>query len=173
MKNPMLDPDFCAKFIESVHSGHGIDCSYGGWLEDRSRLWSGHYMKPGATWHLGIDYNVPAGTEVCMPYDAGELWHSIVDGDQDGGWGGKMIFRVGAVNVIFGHLRDIQYKFREYKRGEVIGRIAETDFNGGWASHLHVQAMRRAEGLYPQSVDGYGSLYAGIENDFPRPDMLP
>lgn len=168
--NPFLDPVIVDRWMEFVHDIKEIDYSWGGYLEDRSVLWRGHYHQPGEVIHLGVDVNVPAGTEVFMP-TWGILAHSFQDPDQNGGWGGKIIFQctTGAFEglyLIFGHLKDIPHDIgTKYIPGQKIGVIAEAEINGGWAPHLHVQLMRE----FLPNVDGYAAHYEGIEDDFPNP----
>ena len=170
--NPFLDPDYCKDWVRQLHKRDGIDFSSGGYLEDRSFLWRGHYMKHGHMWHLGTDYNVPAGTPVALPCP-GVLLSSKVDPDQNGGWGGKLIFLLKRERVwrcmIFGHLDKIVNEVREYKAGEIIGEVAEKEKNGNWFPHLHIQSV--GSNKNPELVDGYGPIYAEIGIDFPRPEL--
>lgn len=167
---PFRHPMRVNKWLTFLTEVLGVKYTYGGYMEDRGTLWAGHYMKPDEATHLGIDYNVPLDTEVFMPA-AGKLVYSVIDTDQNGGWGGKLIFeslRDNKPYIIFGHLKDIVTKERVYEEGEVIGRIAEKERNGNWFPHLHVQCMR----VYQPEIDGYGKLYEGIEKDFPRPETF-
>lgn len=159
------------RWVESVHHNHGIEFSYGGYLEDRNNLWSGSYLKPGCAWHLGVDYAVPTDTYVHLPVDA-QLVRAIMDPDQDGGWGGQVIVQVGGdagTKVIFGHLKSLCPR-PHMKAGEVIGQIAPREGNGNWEPHLHVQLV--SDWLDATTVDGYSHLYEGIDKDFPRPESL-
>jgi hypothetical protein len=158
-----------------VHSRLGIEFSFGGYMEDRSSIIS--YQKPGETWHLGIDYTVPAGTPVHLPVDA-ELHSFVVDTDQDGGWGGKAIFKTAKSLLIFGHLDGAGFITGahklglRHKAGDFIATIADFDKNGGWIPHLHLQAVADRWASSAASVDGYSGLYDGIDKDFPRPDLV-
>lgn len=164
--NPFLDPDSLDKWFAFVYKLKEIEYSWGGWLEDRSSLWRGHYHKPGECIHLGVDINVPENTPVLMP-TWGKLVHSYQDNDQQGGWGGKVIFEVKDQHyMVLGHLKNIPGDLgTKYSPGEPIGRVAEQALNGGWSPHLHVQVMRN----FVPDVDGYGPMYEGIELDFPDP----
>jgi murein DD-endopeptidase MepM/ murein hydrolase activator NlpD len=163
--NPFLNPVLCEKWLNLVHKIKEVDYSWGGYLEDRSQVWSGHYHKRGEVIHLGVDFYVPVGVEVYMPID-GDLCWSQQDPDQNGGWGGKLIFRTQAGYLVFGHLKEISDSFPRFvKKGEVIGKIAEADKNGGWSPHLHVQLMKE----FKPEVDGYGPKYDGMELDFLNP----
>lgn len=165
------DPELSYDWIFKIYQSMNIEFSYGGYMEDRSFLMRNQYQKPGETWHLGIDFTVPAGTPVHLPVDA-VLRSSCVDPDQNGGWGGKAIFETRLGYLILGHLNEIEPK-NEYKAGDLIGTIAEFDKNGGWFPHLHVQAVSlRYTQSDPEVIDGYSSLYTGIEKDCPRPDCF-
>jgi hypothetical protein len=158
-RNILLDPRICQKWLELVHLLNGVDYSFGGYLESRSFLWRGHYHKPDSFIHLGIDYNVPAGTVVRWPYvsEVVDSWH---DPDQDGGWGGRIILRYAAMDsanpvssvvherfTIIGHLEPESMA----KKGDIIrpkdsdrhfiGVVGEPNVNGNWFPHLHVQGI--------------------------------
>lgn len=167
-ENPFLDQYFLSIWMNYVHRTKGIDYSWGGYLEDRSTLWRGHYQKPGECVHLGIDVNVPAGTPVSMPV-TGTLVHSFQDPDQIGGWGGKLIFKCQEGYLILGHLDEIPTDLGTlYPQGKKVGIIAEEKRNGGWFPHLHVQRANR----FVADVDGYSAYYDGIESIYPNPVEL-
>ena len=165
-KNPFLDPEYCEGWKNFVHKIKGLDYSEGGYLEDRSTVWDGHYHEDGSVWHLGVDFYVPADIPVHLPC-AAKLVHVFVDPDQRGGWGGKLIFqREDGLYFILGHLHMVTRKIGEdFPKGAVVGMIGPSFCNGGWSPHLHVQCMTKLE----PDVDGYGALYDGIEKDFPDP----
>lgn len=166
-KNIFLDQDFLYKVIKLVHEIKEISHSYGGWLEDRSFVWSGHYQKPEESFHYGIDLTVPEGSAVYMPID-GELVDLFVDGDQDGGWGGRLTCSTDKGFLILGHLCEMIYHKKTIKKGDYIGKVAPKAINGGWWPHLHVQLMRELI----VGVDGYGRMYEGIEKDFLNPFVI-
>jgi murein DD-endopeptidase MepM/ murein hydrolase activator NlpD len=86
-KVDLLDSNFCQKLVENSAKKLGVDFTYGGWLEDRSFLWKGSYLeKTGNFIHLGVDYNVPAGTKVFADYDM-EVVHMENDFPLKHGWG--------------------------------------------------------------------------------------
>jgi hypothetical protein len=164
---PFLDPKKQIALIELIHSIKEVDCTHGGYLEDRSDLWKGHYHEPGATWHLGIDYNVPENTSVYLPVKA-TLIHSVIDKDQYGGWGGKMIFQAeNGIYFILGHLKNMMER-KVYNPGIYVGEIAGPECNGNWYPHLHVQCMRKLD----LDVDGYSKMYDEIKEDFPNPELV-
>lgn len=170
--NPLLTPEAQTEWVQRLHARNNIEFSYGGYLEDRSNLWRGHYMAPGATWHLGIDYNVPAGTPIHLPCNA-PLIASVADKDQNGGWGGKLIFKRLDKFLIFGHLAHKSMASKvgfNFVAGDLIGHIGESSENGNWFPHLHLQVV--AGRNEPREVDGYSKLYSGMESDYPRPDRV-
>jgi len=163
--NPFLDPETVDNWLEFAHKLLGCDYSYGGYLENRSTLWRGHYHKPGEMIHLGVDLNVPEGEIVAMP-TWGKLVYSFNDPDQNSGWGGKLIFECDQGYLLFGHLKNIPNDIGTiYSPDQYVGVVAEAKCNGGWVPHLHVQLMKE----FNPNVDGYGPLYAGIENDYIDP----
>ena len=163
--NPFLIPATMDALVRMAHRLMGADHSHGGYLEDRSNLWEGHYHEPGRTVHLGVDFNVPAGTPVHLPAD-GILVEHFLDADQHGGWGGKLTFQCRGTYLTLAHLRDIPDSVgRQFRRGDPVGKVAEPDSNGGWYEHLHVQCSRE----FDQQRDAYSRRYHGIERDFPNP----
>lgn len=164
-QNPLLDPNFCNEWVKSLHLARGVEYSYGGWMENRANLWRGHYHKPGHTIHLGIDYNVPDWTEVFLPR-SGVLVMSENDPDQDGGWGGRAIYKIENYYVIFAHLMAIEGKVgRICKAGTSVGLVGNHAVNGNWFPHLHVQCMKS----YNVSADGYGDI-TSLTN-YPDPEL--
>lgn len=162
------DIDICKDvWIEDLHKSLKTQHSYGGWLEHRNYILRNHYHKdivPDHFWHLGIDFNVPTNAAVYLPVDA-ELVYSEIDPDQNGGWGGKLIFEYQNGYFILGHLDRITRMKGFYKRDTEVGKIASTARNGNWYPHLHVQCCRKLD----VAVDGYSHYYDGIERDFPDP----
>jgi hypothetical protein len=167
-------------------------------MEDRSFLWRDCYQESRKTWHLGVDYWVPTGTEVRLPVAAG-FTHSRVDEDKLGGWGGQVFAELpawdhevwpwqgkNAVFAIFAHLdKDGLLSGLKYKQpipsGTVVGKVAPRETNGGWEPHLHVQLVSWAafhkmpSGSVSETlerVDGYGNLYDCVDLDYPRPELM-
>jgi len=165
-KNTKLDltnPATCTTWLDSLHKTRGVSYSYGGFLENRSTLWRNHYNKQNSAFvHVGIDYNVPAGTEVALPLDA-KVLHIMKDEDQFGGWGGRVLVALSdfPFYMIFGHLKkDILLSLgRTYNALQIIGIVGTPAENGGWYSHLHVQIMDKVfiDAHQPDftSIDGY------------------
>jgi hypothetical protein len=156
-------------WVEELKKMFVVDHLWGGWLEHRDFVLRDKYHKnmgPDYFWHLGIDYTVPVHSLVHLPVDATLLYH-FQDPDQDGGWGGKLIFDSDHGLFVLGHLDQIVTESRHYSAGDVIGRVADRDMNGNWFPHLHIQCLRE---FYP-NVDGYSYHYDGIELDFPNPTV--
>ncbi len=167
-KSPAIDPEWCRGMMESLHAELGVDFTFGGYMEDRSKLWKGHYHKPDQMMHLGIDYNVPADVPVYTPV-GGRVVLLEEDPDQGGGWGSRLILKVNEnLFVIFAHLYQVHGLLgRNIGKGEPIGLVAPSDKNGGWYPHLHVQCMRK----YDRAADGYGANSPQTVHDFPDPEI--
>jgi murein DD-endopeptidase MepM/ murein hydrolase activator NlpD len=97
--------------------------------------------------HLGMDIELPAGTEIICPLDA--IIHSFANNNQTGDYGPTLILQHQLEGKTFyslyGHLSRIDLlKLREGQRflaGEVIGHIGTQEENGGWPPHLHLQLI--------------------------------
>jgi len=172
--NPLNHPATCAEWITRTHQRLGTDYSYGGYLEDRSHLWRGHYQEKTKKFiHLGIDYNVPAGTDVSAPHDV-VVEESWSDTDQDGGWGGRLIVRDVEAGryIILGHLdpATLPAVGTRLRAGDRLGIIGPVAVNGGWYPHLHVQCVSELSSSHPIEIDGYSSrpLHA-LASRFPNP----
>jgi hypothetical protein len=169
---PDTSPETADHWVNILHKTLGVNYSWGGYLEHRDHLLRGHYMATYNNdhfWHLGIDYNVPAGTIVHMPCD-GELLYNKSDMDQDGGWGGKMIFKIkDDCYLILGHLKLYDWDDKvHFKKGDAVARIGGSEENGNWFPHLHIQCMTKLD----FEVDGYSPNYEGIEKDYPNPKTV-
>ena len=179
--NPLLDPGICGQMVAQAHQRAGVAWSYGGYLENRSRLWRGSYLeKSGNFMHLGVDFNVPQGTAIVANFSAGLV---VVDNDHDpdGGWGERIILRPDGLEqdvlLIYAHLQEIRFKPGDrIPAGAVLAEVGGPPHNGNWHPHLHVQAIRRAqfEAVLVnqfQELDGYGhpSEQASLSQSFPDP----
>lgn len=178
--NPALDPDVCEAFVRDVARRHGCDVTMGGYLEDRARLWRGHYHAPGMTRHLGIDYNVPAGTAVTSPADC-FVERVERDPDQGGGWGGVAIVRLalphrGATHAMLAHMAhaSLPATGARLRRGEALGTVGVPTENGGWFPHLHVQLVDAHGRDFPAlgDIDGYGPVDEVARPDMPDPSAF-
>ena len=165
VENPFLDAQWVDNLLGAMQLPNNVHtCTYGGFLEDRSHLWRGHYFKKGPV-HLGVDFNVPKNVAVTLPCD-GTLVESFQDPDQNGGWGGKVTYDCDGFFLTFAHLKEIPPEYRigdKFLAGDGVGFTAAQTQNGGWFEHLHVQASR----TFDPNRDGYvEELYDGIEEDF-------
>lgn len=187
--NPFIDPHECTEMVNQLHEKFNTDYSYGGWMEDRKDIWKGK----GHTLHVGVDYSVPAYTEVTVPCPA-KLIERFWDADQKGGWGGRLLFEAASgIYFLFAHLdwQGMVGGARHYRfdmdqdrlskckvgdivqPGEVVGHLGTPDVNGGWFPHLHVQCMTKVNmkehrlGIW----EAYLKHYDGIEKDYPDPEV--
>jgi hypothetical protein len=181
--NPFLDPVVCEGWIKKLALEHDCDFTYGGYLEDRRFLWATSYLdSTKAFLHLGVDFNLPYGTEVAALFD-GEVVRVDDDLDQEGGWGPRVIIRpdnssgLSRPVCIFAHLTTPQVRVGDrIKAGSVIAAVGKAPLNGNWFPHLHVQTVEEKhfssllqDGL--RSLDGYGSenSRADLLTRFPNP----
>jgi hypothetical protein len=181
-ENKLLDPKECTKFGKEVAKKHKVDFTWGGYLEDRSHLWRGHYHGPEQFIHLGVDFNVPAGTKVLSPV-AGNIRDWWLDGDMAGGWGGRLVIEPynKTFLVVIAHMA---HKWKPKNDiidvGDNIGTIGKPTENGNWAPHLHIQCVNidflansgitpSIVKIYRRAFDGYAASYDRIEVDFPDP----
>jgi Peptidase family M23 len=141
--NPLLNYAFTAEWKKSIAKNLKTEHIWGGYLEDRTHLWRGLYDNPEAIIHLGVDYNVPAGTPTITPVNA-TIVHVFADDSLVNGWGGRIIMASRDVPfLIYGHLihDTLPVVGQEFRAGEVVGYIAGPEENGGWVPHLHVQCV--------------------------------
>ena len=166
-ENPLLDPAICQKMVADVHKRYNLDFSYGGWMEDRSVLWKGSYLDRWNTFtHLGVDVNVPEGTEIAAPFD-GDVAKIDDDHPEEGGWGPRVILKHASLPIymIFAHLdRSISCKVgQKLVKGQVFAKVGKAPYNGNWFPHLHLQTIAKEyyekiekEDLWGE-LDGYGA----------------
>ncbi len=166
--NPLIDPVICQNMVDDVHRKYGLDYSYGGWFEDRSFLWNGSYLDEAGTYvHLGVDFNVPAFTEISLDFE-GKVVKVDDDHPLDGGWGPRVVVKhtTESLYFIFAHLdREILCKMGDtIHSGNIFARVGKAPNNGNWFSHLHLQTIQ--EEFYDQLIstntldglDGYGHI---------------
>jgi hypothetical protein len=165
--NPLLDPEISQEMVMDTHKKYALDYSCGGWMEDRNILCGGTYLEKTSMFvHLGVDINVPAGTEVATDFIA-----SVVKIDDDypeeNGWGPRVILKHSAMSIymIYAHLdRKIKCKVGDVLgKGKVFARVGKAPYNGGWFQHCHVQSIsfKYYDELEKYNawkcLDGYGS----------------
>lgn len=116
--------------------------TFGGFLENRSSMIGFLENEEKYMIHLGIDFNnLEAGTEIYSPVD-GEIVHVLKDKTKINGWGGRIIMKVeNDKYLLFGHLaqEDLPRVGQKVSRGERLTSLGNSDENGGWFVHLHIQ----------------------------------
>lgn len=180
--NPLLDPVFCDNWVKKVANEHGVDFTWGGHFENRKHLWRGYYTGNEKVTHLGVDYNVPAGTKVVAPRNC-EVIHVWADDSIHNGWGGRVILRLDepwqcAPYLILGHLahNTLPHLGQFIQKDEFIAKTGVAHENGGWFPHLHVQCVN--EDYYQAHLndltllDGYYLIEGKPYDLAPDPSLL-
>lgn len=180
--NPLLDPRICEQMVHECHAAHGVDWSYGGYLENRQHLWRESYLKAKGTYlHLGVDFNVPQGTRVAVVEEALVM---LVDEDRDfdGGWGPRVFLKPSTARrlkivQIFAHLQAVRVQPGDrLSPGTVFAEVGGPPHNGNWHPHLHIQSVR--EPLFQEillehfsELDGYGhpDERSKLRREYPDP----
>lgn len=180
--SPFLDPAVCLGMIQDAHERLDVPYSYGGWLEYRGVLWRGSYLDEGRLhMHLGIDVNVPSGTPVAVDRQVTVL-RVDCDAPEEHGWGTRIIVRVWGSDtiLIYAHLAP-ETNVRPddiLPPGTVIGIVGKPEHNGGWFTHLHVQATTLGHyGVLLENdlrdLDGYGAMDDALRLAQVFPDPRP
>jgi len=166
-ENQLLDPIICEKMITDVNKKYSLDFSYGGWMEDRSFLWRKSYLEQKKIFtHLGVDFNVPTGTEVASDFD-GVVVKIDCDYPLDGGWGTRIIIKHNSLPIymLYAHLdKDVKCKIREkIVKGQIFAKVGKAPYNGNWFPHVHVQTISSKyfdelenNNGWDNILDGYG-----------------
>lgn len=151
-QNPLIHPEECAKFISWVHKKYSVEFSFGGYGENRSSLWHDTYLDNLGTYrHLGVDINIPSGTEIMSPI-TGRVIVSDHDKNypkapQNHGWGNRLIICPEDKEhaIILAHLSDATKRKvgTLIKKWEPLGTIWTSYENGGWFEHFHIQVILR------------------------------
>lgn len=174
-------PAVQAEIVAFAHQKRDLDASYGGWLEIRATIFQYTYLAERSAYlHLGVDFNVPAGTHVASPWSGTVL---LVDNDtpEVGGWGERVVLALDDRDeaVIFAHLgpKAMVKQGERVRVGQPLGLVGSPDENGGWYPHLHLQRMlgRVWRSFYPDRLgwlDGYGQLDHMTELAIAFPDPL-
>lgn len=130
--------------------------TYGGFGEDRTDLWHGFEPDAKKMIHLGVDLNNLKVGQLVGSISDGVVVDVFVDPNKFNGWGGRVIVKSPFlmvnknicpedenVYILYGHLQaeDLPRLGSIVKMGDVIGKIASGDSNGGWFEHLHLQIM--------------------------------
>ncbi len=179
-RNSFINPVRAQQLIDAFHQRVGWDWSYGGYLERRIKLWEGvPYLENADTFlHLGVDFNVPAGTAVTASESC-----VVVRVDDDTpdqfGWGNRVIVRLEhyPVYLIYAHLspRISCRPGQSLIDRTIFAEVGDPSVNGGWFPHLHVQALTSDTWRYYEhrlnELDGYGALeeIESLAKQFPDP----
>lgn len=122
----------------------GLTTPYGGWMENRSHFLAGTYLDNEKKYlHLGVDIWVKEGTAVVAPVCL-DFVGTYFDPDDSGGWGGVVLAqdpRNPSLTFLFAHLSSMGMASGDLSQGQLIGRVASTQYNGGWHPHLHIQVI--------------------------------
>ena len=126
-------------------------CAYGGYAEKRDLYKrSGHFadMENFRSIHLGIDFWMPAGTDIIAPMP-GRV-HSFKNNDNPGDYGPTIILEhfIGneIIHSLYGHLSKISLagliEGELINRGQKIATLGTPDENRDWPPHLHFQLIK-------------------------------
>lgn len=145
-RQSLTDPIVSQTMIDDLHSQHNCTWSYGGYLENRSFLLADSYLKQSGNFiHLGVDFNLPAGTPIIASFSGSVR---LIDDDKDtsGGWGQRLIVLPDSPNndyfLIFAHLEQIQVvPDQQFNPGDKLAHIGRPPYNGNWWPHLHLQTV--------------------------------
>jgi murein DD-endopeptidase MepM/ murein hydrolase activator NlpD len=175
-------PEVLERILDWVHRRHRAEHSFGGYLEDRRHLLHGTYLDAtGGYLHLGVDVNVPQGTEVAAGV-AARVALVDDDHDRDGGWGCRVFLAptdglASDVILLYAHLQNVRVAPGDGLEAEtVIAEVGGPPDNGNWHPHLHLQAVAKpffvtvlAEHF--DTLDGYGhpDSLALLRAHFPNP----
>lgn len=123
--------------------------AFGGYGEDRdfyrrSDIFTGDEIR---TIHLGIDFWLPARTEIFLPLN-GKI-HSYSENFGKGNYGPTIItthlIEEYTFHMLWGHLsQDSLQRIKtgqSLNKGQMIGRIGNYQENGQWPPHLHFQII--------------------------------
>jgi len=139
--------------------------TYGGFLENRANLigFLEKSCKNNNMTHLGIDINnIDPGTVITVPCDV-EVVHVFKDNTPINGWGGRIIMKmknnwINSPYLLYGHLShdNLPNIGDTFKSGQIIAKLGDTNINGGWFPHLHVQCITQK--FYNEYIDNLNLL---------------
>lgn len=94
--------------------------------------------------HNGIDYAAALGT----PIQSSMTGTVIFSGDEDDGFGNKIIIQNGKYKILYAHLSEILVtKNSRIKQGDIIGKVGSTGLSTG--SHLHFEIWENDKPIDP------------------------
>jgi hypothetical protein len=181
-RNPLLEPAICQEMLDEFHQRLGVDWSFGGYLEDRRRVWHDSYLdRAGNYLHLGVDFNVPQHTAIAAGF-ACQVMLVDEDDDTDGGWGTRVFMKPDPslgwdVVFIYAHVQNVRVGPGDaLQPGATFAEVGGPPHNGNWHPHLHIQALRNdyfRELLIERfhELDGYGhpNEVSNLRLWFPNP----
>ncbi len=160
------------KYVRSHISNKRALGAFGGYAEKRNLYSrSNVFHKPEGVRdvHLGIDFWLPAGTEIVAPLPG--VVHSFANNHNSGDYGPTIVLKhyIGneVIHSLYGHLSKSSLENlaigQIVTRGQRIGELGTEEENVHWPPHLHFQLIRNMEnklGDYPgvcheQEVDYY------------------
>lgn len=160
------DPNGFESWTANQLKKYNAQIAIGRYLEERVIYEQGEFA--GRCVHMGLDVGLPAGTPIYAPL-AGTL-ETYVDhlGEKD--YGPTLLMKHELDGVIFyvlyGHLsrkcRDLYTENQLFKAGELIGWIGDSNENGRWPPHVHVQGMTENKVIPSEERIGSGSNYQGV-----------
>ena len=135
------------KAIDKTVASMGKTWSISGYLEKRATVLNKYpqMVSEERFFHLGLDINLPVGTNLYAPFDcAVELSGYEKD---EGDYGGFILLRCKNNDteffMLFGHLdsNKLSAKGTPIKKGEIFAQIGDTSQNGNWYYHTHLQIL--------------------------------
>ena len=154
-----------AEFMAQSLAAAGDRIAVGAFAEDRV-VYPGEHYETGIAGerrdrHLGLDVFLPAGCAVHAPFDA------VVEavGTDSGGFGGLAVLRHHCDDgtpfwTLYGHLdpnRFLVAAQQSIRAGQALGVLGDSNVNGGWPPHLHLQVMSDLLGIDPLNWPGVTS----------------
>lgn len=174
---PIRDTVFMQEWTMKTLEEAGKKWWIAGYLEDRSRRLRGtHLIEEWRVYHLGIDIIAPANTSILSPIDGQVIESTIESWKASYGWYVITQYTIAWENiyVLYGHLDPSTLTpIGTIEAGQKVGNIWAPEVNGGWTTHLHMQALTE-EWLKTWKNKWYCSLadLPTIRNYCPDPGFL-
>lgn len=156
----LRDPNDQNALLDEISLNNRLS-TYGGFGEDRSRLWAGFEPDHELMIHVGVDFNNLQPGQVVSSLTEGRVVHVLNDSAPFNGWGQRVMIQTGDLFFLYGHLngqagRQVKVNDRVLP-GTEIGHLGDASQNGGWFTHLHLQVMHQSYvNTTPfDAIDGY------------------